>query len=568
VADVTVRTLKIKLDADGTLVVSGVESAKRKLGELGRESQTLSQRMQGHWQSFKQQWIGVAAGVTAAIVALRQAWDMAEFAAKFEEQKEAVGNLAREWGVGADEMIRAIQEQARGLVSLADAADIAAKAFAHGFSPAQIFELTRVAERFSDVWGGDVAESVDKLSQAIATGQTRMLKQVGIVMDTEAVIRSYAESLGVARDRLTEAGERQAIFEETMRQAEQTIARLGPATDSAADRMDRMKAQWEDIKLSVGQFLLRVGSGLLALGDMIAVQWNFWLNIIFKGLREVDEALAIFGITSGQHFQDNVAETEKAMNESIAAMKQNWADMWAEAPKVQERALAEIVANQKAAGEALVKAIPPEARIPTRAEDIEISKEQWAEWEAEKYRMEQEGVKREKILYNGQTEEEFRQWEERVQIVSGALGSMANMFQTFANIQGAHQGAAFALFKAFAIAQAVIDTHAAYMRALATLPPPFSYIAAAAAIAAGIARVAAIASTQPNTGSTAVASSVGTGTAGVTPPADQTTGGSSGPTIINFHFSGARVVDRRAMDEFARDFAPSLARARQDGARF
>jgi hypothetical protein len=57
---------------------------------------------------------------------------------------------------------------------------------------------------------------------------------------------------------------------------------------------------------------------------------------------------------------------------------------------------------------------------------------------------------------------------------------------------GAQNKKAFEAAKAFNIANAIINTYAAATKALATYPPPFSFIAAAAAVGMGLAQVAQI----------------------------------------------------------------------------
>ena len=72
---------------------------------------------------------------------------------------------------------------------------------------------------------------------------------------------------------------------------------------------------------------------------------------------------------------------------------------------------------------------------------------------------------------------------QKLQIVSDFAGQMASVFKDMGDVG-----------KAFAIAQATIDAYAAGTKALATYPPPFSFIAMATAIAAGLANVAKITS--------------------------------------------------------------------------
>lgn len=61
-------------------------------------------------------------------------------------------------------------------------------------------------------------------------------------------------------------------------------------------------------------------------------------------------------------------------------------------------------------------------------------------------------------------------------------------------------GAVFGESKALAVADAVINTWAGAARALKDWPAPYSYVIAAATVAAGLAQVAKIQSTQPSTG--------------------------------------------------------------------
>lgn len=72
------------------------------------------------------------------------------------------------------------------------------------------------------------------------------------------------------------------------------------------------------------------------------------------------------------------------------------------------------------------------------------------------------------------------------------LGLYSKAFGNFASILGEQNAAS----KAFSVAQATIDTYQAANKALAAYPPPFSYIAAGAAVASGLANVKKIVSTK------------------------------------------------------------------------
>ena len=86
--------------------------------------------------------------------------------------------------------------------------------------------------------------------------------------------------------------------------------------------------------------------------------------------------------------------------------------------------------------------------------------------------------------------------EYRVQSVKDGLQTISNLAELFAGKSEKQQKRAFQVQKAVNIANAVIDTYKAANTALASSPPPFNYIAMAAAITAGLVNVKKISSQQ------------------------------------------------------------------------
>ncbi len=178
----------------------------------------------------------------------------------------------------------------------------------------------------------------------------------------------------------------------------------------------------------------------------------------------------------------------------------------------------------------------------------------------------------------------YRQWDaesaqiteqQKLAIASTAMRTMASIAQSVYQLSDQKNKAAFQAYKAFAIAQTVIDTYKAAVgafSALASIPyvgPILGAAAAAAAIAFGMARVKSIQSMQPGGGA-----SGGGGGASVSTPAIPTAPSSSTPAtgedekkgttqVVNVHIYG-NVVDH---DEFARQLIPAITKAQSDGVR-
>ena len=87
------------------------------------------------------------------------------------------------------------------------------------------------------------------------------------------------------------------------------------------------------------------------------------------------------------------------------------------------------------------------------------------------------------------------------QIFSDNLNTKLDATRQFLGGMGALAGAfgkkGFKAQQAFAIAEATVNTFQSATKAMATIPPPFNYIAAAGSIAFGLAQVAQIKSQQP-----------------------------------------------------------------------
>jgi hypothetical protein len=107
--------------------------------------------------------------------------------------------------------------------------------------------------------------------------------------------------------------------------------------------------------------------------------------------------------------------------------------------------------------------------------------------------------KEEKKKKDAEEKERIKKLNEyRVQAVQDSLQVVSNLAELFAGKSEKQQKKAFQVQKAVNIANAVIDTYKAANVALASSPPPFNYIAMAAAITAGLVNVKKIASQQFN----------------------------------------------------------------------
>jgi hypothetical protein len=121
-----------------------------------------------------------------------------------------------------------------------------------------------------------------------------------------------------------------------------------------------------------------------------------------------------------------------------------------------------------------------------------------------------------------------------IQAAQDTLQTISNLTELFAGKSVKQQKKAFQIQKAVNIANAVIDTYKAANTALASSPPPFNYIAMAAAITAGLLNVKKIASQKFEGGG-----STGGGGGGSNAPA-------GAPMTANFNTIGSSGINQLA----------------------
>lgn len=237
---------------------------QRDIKGVERETAQASQKSGISLQQLRQNWLAVTAVVAAAAVAVRRAWQQMDAAATYLEQVRAVDALATQYEISGVRMVNSVRETARGLVSMADAADMAARGLNLSLDPEQILRFTAVAETLTDVIGGDVPTAYHRMIEAAATGRTLTLQQMGIIVSLSDAHEEYARKLGTTADKLTEAQKQQSALNAILVTAEHNMAALGPTVDTAKDKMDRLMIVVEDLELQMGVGLLRAAAGMTA----------------------------------------------------------------------------------------------------------------------------------------------------------------------------------------------------------------------------------------------------------------------------------------------------------------
>jgi len=316
---------------------AGFEQARNNIKKTGDDAENMRDRMNNAFNKVKTNWMAVTAGIAAIAYGLKKAWDLMEKAAQFDEMRMGLNALSSRYNMTADAAIRLAQVASGGQLSMQRAGELAAKAFTLGLNPEQMKTFIEQAERLTDVVGGDIPKAFEAMEMAAATGRSKGLVQYGIIIDLNRVLKEYAEKHGIVKDSISEEMAMQIRANAIMEAAAGKISQMGPALDSTADKMNRMKATFEDTQLMIGQFIPRIVAGIAGLWYEIgaATSWAIgklmeglakWMDMIDNSIKTARSIAVSMDITGIAKKIDKLipqvtlfASARKFLNESAAA---------------------------------------------------------------------------------------------------------------------------------------------------------------------------------------------------------------------------------------------------------
>ena len=226
------------LDLDVTDFKEGIDAAKEGLSSLaeGTGLENLGGLVMGIGGSLTA--IGVAA------LALKTTFDLVFEGDQIKRTDELFSSLSQTMGVAGDAFKNDIIKAAGGMADTNAVLSAANKAMIElGKNSGMIPDIMQVARKVTMEFGGDVTERFQQISMAVATGNTRLLRQSGIVIDTNAAFKDYAKSLGVTADELNESGRQQATFNALMKFSSTNLKSVNVDLDDSTMAWTKLKTE-------------------------------------------------------------------------------------------------------------------------------------------------------------------------------------------------------------------------------------------------------------------------------------------------------------------------------------
>lgn len=214
----------------------------------------------------------VAAGVTAAIYAMKKAYDFAEEGAEISRLRTATTNYAAALGGDMEEMVASIRRASGYTISEYDAMSSAGSAMILGLGTdsVKLAQLVEIAAYRGRITGETAAEAFDDIVRGIGRLSPLILDNIGIFIDADKRYAEYAATTGKSADSLTSFEKRQALVNGIIEEAMPIIEEAGGLVDDTKTSYEVLGAWFADQGNKVKEFWGSVADESLApLADLV-----------------------------------------------------------------------------------------------------------------------------------------------------------------------------------------------------------------------------------------------------------------------------------------------------------
>jgi hypothetical protein len=208
--------------------------------------------------SWKKNWLAITAAITAGIMALRKAWELMELGAKVEQQKQAFENLASSLGASSEQIIKDLRRMSGETMSTAQIMEKASQAMILGIDPTKLAKMMEISRASARAFGKDVGFMFESIAIGVGRQSKMILDNLGIIVNAGDAYDKYAKSIGKSAKELTEAERKQAFLNATLEAGDRILKQIDTSTMTNLEKMQKLKAAWEDFAVKIGQALWHV----------------------------------------------------------------------------------------------------------------------------------------------------------------------------------------------------------------------------------------------------------------------------------------------------------------------
>lgn len=272
----TDQTLLIKVRAETNKAIKELGSLTKQVGKLSKENETLSRKKSGIDELSKgYKGLSVSLGsVVSGLAALGVASKAVEFtklAADAEQSRDAFTRVFSDLGLNATEAFDKIKKASQNLIPDAAIRQSAVVAASLGVPIDKLSQLMEIARAKSREMGTDVKSAFNDLAVGIGRGSPMILDNLGLTIKLEEANKKYADSIGKNVTELSKSDKQMALTNAVIDAGSAAVERYATAGLSANEKMQKMNASLDNLKV-------KIGTALLPLMEQLTTSTTNWVN--------------------------------------------------------------------------------------------------------------------------------------------------------------------------------------------------------------------------------------------------------------------------------------------------
>lgn len=197
--------------------------------------------------------LGLATVAIGAVgYAVKEAFSAFEDLAKIADETNKVNKqfdfLAQKAGDTGGNLRSSFESVNLGIIDTEEILKSASVALTNLNLPTQdIAKNFEAARRTAVALGGDTIQNFEAINTAIASGNTRVLKQIGLFIDADSAVADYAKSIGVAAKYLTDAQREAAIFAAIQAKVSSSFSNVDLSTKTTSESFQQFRTAVSDV---------------------------------------------------------------------------------------------------------------------------------------------------------------------------------------------------------------------------------------------------------------------------------------------------------------------------------
>lgn len=203
--------------------------------------------------------IAIAAVGFSLTAAFSQAQEIANTADEISKVNTQFDFLAEKAGDATGSLRESLVNVNQGINDTEDVLKAANVALTNlNLSTSDIGQNFEAARRISVAMGTDALQSFEAINTAIASGNTRVLRQVGLFVDADSAIESYASKIGIAAKYLSDVQKESALFEAIQAKVSDSFGNVDIQTVKVSESFKQFGEASKDVGEAVSVALTKI----------------------------------------------------------------------------------------------------------------------------------------------------------------------------------------------------------------------------------------------------------------------------------------------------------------------